>query len=66
MEYNAQRPVNEEPTEVQHDSDTLRPELETDGLVFKRELLTEFRGGRDRPGRGGGGRRPCLGRPPPR
>ena len=49
MEYNAQRPVNEEPTEVQHDSDTLRPELETDGLVFKRELLNEFLGGRVRP-----------------
>ena len=48
MEYNAQRPVNEEPTEVQHDSDTLRPELETDGLVFKRELLNEFLGGRVR------------------
>ena len=49
MEYNAQRPVNEEPTEVQHDSDTLRPELETDGLVFKRELLNEDLGGRVRP-----------------
>jgi hypothetical protein len=48
MEYNAQRPVNEESTEVQHDSDTLRPELETDGLVFKRELLNEFLGGRVR------------------
>ncbi|WP_180989599.1 hypothetical protein [Streptomyces cahuitamycinicus] len=48
MEHNAQRPVNEESTEVQHDSDTLRPELETDGLVFKRELLNEFLGGRVR------------------
>ena len=66
MEYNAQRPVNEEPTEVQHDSDTLRPELETDGLVFKRELLNEFLGGRVRTCRGGGGPRPGLARRPPR
>ncbi|MEU6522670.1 hypothetical protein ABZ892_07365 [Streptomyces sp. NPDC046924] len=48
MEYNAQRPVHDESAEVQHDSDTLRPELETDGLVFKRELLNEFLGGRVR------------------
>ena len=66
MEYNAQRPVNEEPTEVQHDSDTLRPELETDGLALKRALLNEFLGGRGRTCRGGGGRRPCQGRRPPR
>ena len=49
MEYNAQRPVNEEPTEVQHDSDTLRPELETDGLFSTRVLLNYFGGGRVRP-----------------
>lgn len=49
MEFNAQRPVNEESTELrQQDSDTTRPELETDGLVFKRELLNEFLGVRVR------------------
>ncbi|MDQ0797255.1 hypothetical protein [Streptomyces sp. B1I3] len=49
MESNAQRPVNEETPELrQQDGDTSGPELETDGLVFKRELLNEFLGGRVR------------------
>ncbi|WP_367045592.1 hypothetical protein [Streptomyces sp. Je 1-332] len=48
MDSEAQRPANDEFAEVQHESDTLRPELETDGLVFKRELLNEFLGGRVR------------------
>lgn len=49
MESNAQRPEIEETTELrQQDAAGTRPELETDGLVFKRELLNEFLGGRVR------------------
>ncbi|MDV9189863.1 hypothetical protein R6L23_16840 [Streptomyces sp. SR27] len=48
MESNAQRPETQETAEL-HQADTAgTPELETDGLVFKRELLNEFLGNRVR------------------
>ncbi|MBT2451000.1 hypothetical protein J7F03_28775 [Streptomyces sp. ISL-43] len=46
MEASAQRPANEsvEDVEMQHQQDggAVRAEVESDGLVFKRELLNEF------------------------
>lgn len=44
MEASAQRPVTDtvEATELQHQQDGGAVEMETDGLVFKRELLNEF------------------------
>lgn len=49
MESNVQRPTTEDTTELnQQEGNATRPELETDGLVFKRELLNEFLGNRVR------------------
>ncbi|MER7952491.1 MULTISPECIES: hypothetical protein [unclassified Streptomyces] len=48
MESNAQRPETEETAELRQQDTAGTPELETDGLVFKRELLNEFLGNRVR------------------
>ncbi|MFI1717577.1 hypothetical protein ACIGW4_29310 [Streptomyces sp. NPDC053513] len=48
MESNAQRPETEETAELRQQDAAGTPELETDGLVFKRELLNEFLGNRVR------------------